>query len=88
MNTYQEIYDNTCKVQVEKVKLGDVNYYIQSKLKSIEELLQNAEDKQVYWKGQDNERLESYAQGKIDAYIMTKEMLKSLTQLITNETRY
>lgn len=88
MEKYQEIYDKTCKVQVEKVKLGDVNYYIQSKLKSIEELLKNAEDKQVYWKGQDNERLENYAQGKIDAYIMTKEMLKSLTQLINNEKRY
>ena len=54
----------------------------------IEELLKNAEDSQVYWKGQDNERLVSYAQGKIDAYIMTSETLKSLTQLINNETRY
>ena len=88
MDKYKEIYDNTCKVQVEKVKLGDVNYYIQSKLMIIEELLKNAEDSQVYWKGQDNERLVSYAQGKIDAYIMTSETLKSLTQLINNETRY
>jgi hypothetical protein len=78
MTKYSKIYDETCKVQVQKVKLGDVTYYARCKLALLEELLQDAENSQIRYKEIDNERLLEWSQGKIEAYKMSIEILSGL----------
>tara|TARA_R100001440_G_scaffold3260_1_gene8196 strand:+ start:19619 stop:19876 length:258 start_codon:yes stop_codon:yes gene_type:complete len=78
MTKYSKIYDETCKVQVQKVKLGDVTYYARCKLALLEELLQDAENSQIRYKEIDNERLTEWSQGKIEAYKMCIEILSGL----------
>ena len=78
MTKYSKIYDETCKVQVQKVKLGDVTYYARCKLALLEELLQDAENSQIRYKEIHNERLLEWSQGKIEAYKMSIEILSGL----------
>ena len=78
MTKYSKIYDETCKVQVQKVKLGDVTYYARCKSALLEELLQDAENSQIRYKEIDNERLLEWSQGKIEAYKMSIEILSGL----------
>jgi hypothetical protein len=78
MDKFQEIYNETCRVQVEQVKLGDVTYHARCKLSMLEDLLQNAEEKQVEYKQKDNETLVEWYQGQIEAYKLSLELMKDL----------
>lgn len=78
MHKYQEIYDNTCRVQVEQVKLGDVTYHARCKVAMLEDLLANAEERQVEYKQKDNETLVEWYQGQIEAYKLSLELVRDL----------
>lgn len=84
MTKYSKIYDETCKVQVQKVKLGDVTYYVRCKLALLEELLQDAENSQIRYKEIGNETLTEWTQGKIEAYKMSIEIFKELVNTYNN----
>ena len=84
MNKYKEIYDNTCKVQVKKVKLGDVTYHLLCNVSMLEDMIQNAEEKLIYYKQRDNETLVEWFQGQIEAYKNSLEMLRSLVRTYNN----
>ena len=84
MTKYSKIYDETCKVQVQKVKLGDVTYYARCKLALLEELLQDAENSQIRYKEIGNETLTEWTQGKIEAYKMSIEIFKELVNTYNN----
>lgn len=78
MHKFQEIYDNTCRVQVEQVKLGDVTYYARCKVAILEDLLKNAEERQLEYKQRENETLVEWYQGQIEAYKMSLELVRDL----------
>jgi hypothetical protein len=78
MHKFQEIYDKTCKVQVEQVKLGDVTYHARCKVSMLEDLLANAELKIIEYKQKDNETLVEWYQGQIEAYKMSLELVRDL----------
>ena len=78
MNKYTEIYNDTCKVQVEQVKLGDVTYHARCKVAMLEDLLANAEERQVEYKQRENETLVEWYQGQIEAYKMSLELVRDL----------
>ena len=78
MDKHAEIYNETCKVQVQQVKLGDVTYFARCKLYSLEKLLQNAEEKQIEYKDKGNETLVEWYQGQIEAYKLSLEILRDL----------
>ena len=78
MDKYTEIYNDTVRVQVEQVKLGDVTYYARCKVSMLEDLLQNAEEKQIEYKDKGNETLVEWYQGQIEAYKLSLEMLRDL----------
>ncbi|QDP51728.1 MAG: hypothetical protein Unbinned92contig1003_41 [Prokaryotic dsDNA virus sp.] len=80
MNKYSEIYNETCLVQVQKVKLGDVTYSARCKLIVLEDLLKNAEERQVEYKQQDNSTLVEWYQGQIEAYKLSIELFKDLVK--------
>ena len=84
MTKYSKIYDETCKVQVQKVKLGDVTYYARCKLALLKELLQDAENSQIRYKEIGNETLTEWTQGKIEAYKMSIEIFKELVNTYNN----
>ena len=84
MTKYSDIYDDTIKVQVQKVKLGDVTYYARCKLSFLEDLLQDCENAQVTYKDIGNETLTEWTQGKIEAYKMSIEILKDLVKTYNN----
>jgi hypothetical protein len=84
MHKFQEIYDNTCKVQVKKVKLGDVTYHLLCNVSMLEDIIQNAEEKLIYYKQRDNETLVEWFQGQIEAYKNSLEMLRSLVRTYNN----
>ncbi len=84
MHKFQEIYDNTCKVQVKKVKLGDVTYHLLCNVSMLEDMIQNAEKKLIYYKQRDNETLVEWYQGQIEAYQNSLEMLRSLVRTCNN----
>jgi hypothetical protein len=44
----------------------------------LEDLLQNAEEKQVEYKQKDNETLVEWYQGQIEAYKLSLELMKDL----------
>ena len=83
MHKYQEIL-KTCKVQVKKVKLGDVNYHLLCNVSMLEDMIQNAEKKLIYYKQRDNETLVEWYQGQIEAYQNSLEMLTSLVRTYNN----
>ena len=91
MKTYEEkitdIIDQT-NLQVEKVKLGDVNYFINYKKVLFDEMIKSMEEAQIKWKNQDRENLVEYAQGKIEAYKFAKDTMTELSKLISNGKRY
>ena len=78
MDKYTEIYNDTVRVQVEQVKLGDVTYHARCKVSTLESLLQNAEEKQIEYKERGNETLVEWYQGQIEAYKLSLEMLRDL----------
>lgn len=78
MKNYKEIYNETIKIQVKKVKLGDVTYHARCRVSSLESLLQNAEEKQIEYKERGNETLVEWYQGQIEAYKLSLEMLRDL----------
>ena len=78
MHKFQEIYDNTCRVQVEQVKLGDVTYYARCKVAILEDLLKNAEERQLEYKQRENETLVEWFQSQIEAYKMSLELVRDL----------
>tara|TARA_B100000524_G_scaffold285086_1_gene160515 strand:- start:17 stop:274 length:258 start_codon:yes stop_codon:yes gene_type:complete len=78
MDKHAEIYNETCKVQVEQVKLGDVTYFARCKVHSLEQLLQNAEEKQIEYKERGNETLVEWYQGQIEAYKISLQLVKNL----------
>jgi len=84
MHKFQEIYDNTCRVQVKKVKLGDVTYHLLCNVSMLEDMIQNAEKKLIYYKQRDNETLVEWYQGQIEAYRNSLEMLTSLVKIYNN----
>ena len=84
MHKYQEIYDKTCRVQVKKVKLGDVTYHAQCNVSMLEDMIQNAEKKLIYYKQRDNETLVEWYQGQIEAYQNSLEMFTSLVRIYNN----
>jgi len=87
MNKYQKIYDLT-SLQVQKVKLGDVNYWLQCKQLLFEDLIEKAEETQLEWKNANHDALVEYAQGKIDGYKSALDTLKELYIRINDEKRY
>ena len=84
MHKYSEIYNDTCRVQVEKVKLGDVTYHAQFNVSILEDMLQNAEEKEIYYKQRDNETLVEWFQGQVEAYKHSLELAKSLVKIYNN----
>jgi len=84
MHKFQEIYDKTCRVQVKKVKLGDVTYHLLCNVSMLEDMIQNAEKKLIYYKQRDNETLVEWYQGQIEAYQNSLEMLTSLVRTYNN----
>lgn len=78
MHKFQEIYNDTCRVQVDKVKLGDVTYHARCKVAMIEDLLKNAEERQVEYKQRENETLVEWYQGQIEAYRLSLELVRDL----------
>lgn len=78
MKQYQKIYDETCKIQVQQVKLGDVTYHARCKLAMLEEMLQDCENNLIEYKNRDNQVLIEWTQGKIEAYKLSIEMFKDL----------
>jgi len=78
MDKYQEIYNDTIRVQVKKVKLGDVTYHARCKVSTLEGLLQNAEEKQIEYKQRGNETLVEWYQGQIEAYKLSLEIARDL----------
>jgi len=83
MHKFQEIL-KTCNVQVKKVKLGDVTYHLLCNVSTLEDMLQNAEEKQVEYKDRGNETLVEWYQGQIEAYKLSLEMLRSLVRTYNN----
>lgn len=84
MHKFQEIYDKTCRVQVKKVKLGDVTYHLLCNVSMLEDMIQNAEKKLIYYKQRDNQTLVEWYQGQIEAYQNSLEMLTSLVRTYNN----
>jgi len=84
MHKFQEIYDKTCRVQVKKVKLGDVTYHLLCNVSMLKDMIQNAEKKLIYYKQRDNETLVEWYQGQIEAYQNSLEMLTSLVRTYNN----
>lgn len=84
MHKFQEIYDKTCRVQVKKVKLGDVTYHLLCNVSMLEDMIQNAEKKLIYYKQRENETLVEWYQGQIEAYQNSLEMLTSLVRTYNN----
>jgi hypothetical protein len=84
MHKFQEIYDKTCKVQVKKVKLGDVTYHLLCNVSMLEDMIQNAEEKQVEYRNKGNETIAEWFQGQIEAYQNSLEMLRSLVRTYNN----
>ena len=84
MNKFQEIYNDTCRVQVEQVKLGDVTYHARCKVAMIEDLLKNAEERQVEYKQRENETLVEWYQGQIEAYKLSLGLAKDLVNIYNN----
>ena len=78
MHKYSEIYNDTCRVQVKKVKLGDVTYHLLCNVSMLEDMIQNAEKKLIYYKQRDNETLVEWYQGQIEAYKMSLELVRDL----------
>lgn len=78
MHKFQEIYNDTCRVQVEQVKLGDVTYYARCKVAMLEDLLANAEERQLEYKQRENETLVEWYQGQIEAYKLSLELVRDL----------
>ena len=91
MTKYEEkitdIIDQT-NLQVEKVKPGDVNYFLNYKKVLFDEMIKSMEEAQIKWKNQDRENLVEYAQGKIEAYNFAKDTMTELSKLISNGKRY
>ena len=44
LKEYKKIYDETIRIQVQEVKLGDVTYHARCKVSMLEDMLQNAEE--------------------------------------------
>jgi len=78
LKEYQKIYDETCRIQVQEVKLGDVNYYARCKLSMLEDLLKSAEQGQIKYKEQGNDTLVEWYQGQIEAYKLSVDIVKDL----------
>lgn len=78
MKDYQKIYDETCRIQVQQVKLGDVTYHARCKVALLEEMLQDCEKNLIEYKNKDNQVLIEWTQGKIEAYKLSLQMLKEL----------
>ena len=78
MHKYSEIYNDTCRVQVKKVKLGDVTYHAQCNVSMLEDMLLKAEERQVEYKQRENETLVEWYQGQIEAYRLSLELVRDL----------
>ena len=84
LKEYKKIYEETIKIQVQEVKLGDVTYHARCKVSMLEDMIQNAEEKLIYYKQRDNETLVEWFQGQIEAYKNSLEMLRSLVRTYNN----
>tara|TARA_A100000171_G_C2114582_1_gene137091 strand:+ start:1077 stop:1352 length:276 start_codon:yes stop_codon:yes gene_type:complete len=84
LKEYKKIYDETIRIQVQEVKLGDVTYHARCKVSMLEDMIQNAEEKLIYYKQRDNETLVEWFQGQIEAYKNSLEMLRSLVRTYNN----
>lgn len=84
MHKYSEIYNDTCRVQVKKVKLGDVTYHASCRVAMLEDALLKAEEKQVEYKDKGNENLEEWYQGQIEAYKHSLYLVKDLLKTYNN----
>lgn len=84
LKEYKKIYDETIRIQVQEVKLGDVTYHARCKVSMLEDMLQNAEERQVEYKQRENETLVEWYQGQIEAYKNSLEMLRSLVRTYNN----
>jgi len=84
MDKYKEIYNKTCRVQVKKVKLGDVTYHANCRVAMLEDALQKAEEKQVEYKDRGNENLVEWYQGQIEAYKLSLGLAKDLVKTYNN----
>ncbi len=84
MHKYSEIYNDTCRVQVKKVKLGDVTYHANCRVAILEDELLRAEEKQVEYKEMENETLVEWYQGQIEAYKLSLGLAKDLVNIYNN----
>lgn len=73
---------NDSRVNVEKVKLGDVQYYILADIYQTEKSLKHWEECQVKYKSEEKELLVEWAQGKIEELRARILGSKSTLQLI------
>lgn len=84
---FSKIYDETCRVQVEQVKLGDVTYHTRCRISTFEGLLSKTEEDLIRYKNDGNDTLVEWAQGKIEAYRLSIEAMKELNRTFENLAR-
>ena len=84
LQVFQNIYDMsyTEDLQVQKVKLGDVKYFILCAIYSAEQSLKHWEGSVIEYKQKDKLTLEEWAQGKVEGKIEEIESLKNLLKNI------
>ena len=82
-NEYQSIFNDTF-LQVQKVKLGDVNYKILCKELMLKQLLADLEQSEVSYLNDNNKLMANYCEGKRVAYTSAMEILQDLHKSINN----
>ncbi len=73
----QEMYQaNSCSV--EKVRLGDVMFQIESKKLALEQLIEKTTLDQIQFTNMGKEQMASYCQTQIDAYKLCQDLFDDL----------
>ncbi len=82
-NEFQSIFNDTV-LQVQKVKLGDVNYNILCKELVLKELSDLSEQSEASYSNDNNNLMANYSEGKKVAYNLAIEILKDIHKSINN----
>tara|TARA_A100001015_G_C14528239_1_gene533078 strand:+ start:14 stop:241 length:228 start_codon:yes stop_codon:yes gene_type:complete len=69
-------------LKVEKIKKGDVLFFLQNKIELLETIIRRDEEAEVKWRLRDNQMLQEWYNGRITARKFDLEILQGLTVLI------
>jgi MoaA/NifB/PqqE/SkfB family radical SAM enzyme len=80
-NIFRQIHEahKDSRLYVQKIKLGDAVFHIQSKIITTEDLIKDLE---TYQANTTNKELRDHYQAKIDAYTISLDMLNDALKLI------